>query len=468
MKFENIQFGEQFKIYGKWWLPQYQDNQVTGEISYDSGEGLVLNVFDSLLPITDTMLKLNTRYFEVIFGICENGMKVTLHKCNQISMRTNLGGYDSQTIRAAKGFFGHHIKDPIAQEFQSISFSITNLEDWLGDSPIDETWYNFGFNEGQDLFLKFNPPKHFSIFSKSLNAKLVSGHNMATSSENGLYDRHWKYTAQLTLTPSEPKDYSWFVKHISELKNLLSLLIGKNLYFKFLKFYTADSFEKPIYTLFTQFVPKAKYSVHPSEMLAPYKSFTSEIESIFDLWFQNNQKFGPVNDLLFSVMHKQDLYIQSKLLHLLQAVETLHRRLFDGQYVSENEYDSIYVKLLSVIPENVDSNFKEVIQGRLKYMNEMSLRSRLKKLVSDLPLDLKNRFFSNRKFVNELCEIRDYLTHYGKNSKPTSTSDVSFKYFSMVQQLTIILSYYLLREVKIPDSILSQSLIEKYNYLKTN
>lgn len=468
MKREEAQFGRKFETQGEWWLPGNEDTPITGTLTYEPENGLILRTFGDFTAKTKGLPSFDTRYYDVILGRCENGTPITLDRCHQAGMSISIGGYSRITLRAISGFFGAHITNPQQQNFRSISLSVTHLESWLGFLPFNETWPNFGSNTGQGLTLTFNPPEHFDIFVSSITARIESSHSMNTKSDEGHFDRKWTYRAQLLVTPTEEKDFRWFVDHASDLKNFIVLLVGQRSYFRYLKLFLTEDPQQPIYSVFSQFEePTMKGTIHSSEMLGSYQSIKPNLQNILNSWFSDNQEFGPVHDLLFSVIYKPDLYVQSQLLHLLQAIETFHRRTRGGRYVETEEFEAIYLALRSAIPENIKPEFKEVLKGKMKYLNELSLRSRLKSLVNDIPEKLVIRFLGNQKyFINELCEIRDYLTHYSKDNLQPTTKEMSLKYHDFVMKLTVVLSYFLLRQVGIPDEQLCKNLIQKYHHLR--
>lgn len=65
---------EEFEYTGKWWLPGNPDKKVYGTLRVTPGEGAILDLLDSFLPLPDSQP--NSEFFRnshTIFGFSSNG-----------------------------------------------------------------------------------------------------------------------------------------------------------------------------------------------------------------------------------------------------------------------------------------------------------------------------------------------------------------------------------------------------------
>ena len=84
----------------------------------------------------------------------------------------------------------------------------------------------------------------------------------------------------------------------------------------------------------------------------------------------------------------------------------------------EKEFNS----LLDTILQNTPCKWRSWIQGRLKYANELSLRSRMRQMITPFN-DLFGSESAHATFVNQVVCTRNYLTHYDQGIKDQAVTD---------------------------------------------
>ena len=162
-------------------------------------------------------------------------------------------------------------------------------------------------------------------------------------------------------------------------------------------------------------------------------------------------------DLYFSTLYNPHLYTESTFLSLIQAIETYHRRRFGGKYQADKKYkENLYRNFIEAIPESTNRDFKQsLINGKLKYANEYSLRKRLKELIKYLignDLGFLVNKASYKAFINKVYNTRNYLTHYDESLRRKAVKGNEL--FTLTVRLRAILEIFLLEELGFkPDSI---------------
>ena len=69
---------EEFEYNGIWWLPENQDEKISGTLTFNTAEGAYLELIGSFKKIEDLNKVLNPN---IILGITYNGKSITLYKC---------------------------------------------------------------------------------------------------------------------------------------------------------------------------------------------------------------------------------------------------------------------------------------------------------------------------------------------------------------------------------------------------
>jgi hypothetical protein len=82
-------------------------------------------------------------------------------------------------------------------------------------------------------------------------------------------------------------------------------------------------------------------------------------------------------DLYFGIIHSSNMYVDHKFLSLMQALETYHRRILGGNELSENHHNKRILEILTAVPDQ----YRQWLEEKLKYSNELSLRKRMKELL---------------------------------------------------------------------------------------
>jgi hypothetical protein len=103
---------------------------------------------------------------------------------------------------------------------------------------------------------------------------------------------------------------------------------------------------------------------HPSKMLFTLKTLQGRLESYLNEWFSKAKTLKPVLDIYFSLLYREPIYAELRFLSTAQAVESYHRRMWGGKYMSDDVFLSeLYPKLVQAIPDNLDPGFIQSLRG---------------------------------------------------------------------------------------------------------
>lgn len=98
---------------------------------------------------------------------------------------------------------------------------------------------------------------------------------------------------------------------------------------------------------------------------------------MLEAWFTKAERLRAVYTLFFGSMYFSEMYPRFHFLNLIQAVETFHRNMRKGQYLTEEDFKPIRTALTSAIPEGIADDLREALKSKIRYGYEYSLRKRL-------------------------------------------------------------------------------------------
>jgi hypothetical protein len=190
------------------------------------------------------------------------------------------------------------------------------------------------------------------------------------------------------------------------------------------------------------------------EMLLSFDDLrqTNTAATLFNNWFQKEQVLRPVYDLLLSTLYSRGQYVQSTFLSLTQALESFHRKVYEGQYVSKNEYSDIKKTLIDAIPVGIDPKLSEKLSTMMQFGNELSLKSRLEYLFAGIRrdhLDNLSGTDDHPRFIRSLADVRNYLTHY--EGKKPSILESPVEMYNLNRRVTALLLTLLFKYLGVPE-----------------
>ena len=445
MKYAGEEMFRDFTLNGYWWLPSAPDGAAYGTLSY-SVDRIKLQLDRAFTPELSTAYRVGGVKIPVILGRANDSSCVTVLKAfyldssgreidllaNEIVVGAHLDAADAVIREAVVGF--------------------TNLEEWTACRLVRQS------AENEDAAVSF-------LVAKGLGAnlqvaelpdlkKLTLSTDLQVS--HGPVETKLTNPSRFTLEFSNPATLQTVTESVRSLANLLSLLIDEPVQPTNIRLTIqsepsgADVFANyAIPPRATQ--PKKK---HEFEKLIPFDDLqqTKTAETLFTNWFQKEQVLRPVYDLLLSTIYSPGRYVQSTFLSLAQALESFHRKVYEGKYLSEEEYSSISKALVDAIPAGTDKKLSDKLKTTLQYGNELSLRSRLGNLFKGVRRDHFDNLSGTkdpRQFIGLLVEIRNYLTHYDGKKPPILENPVEM--YNLNRRMTALLMLLIFKYLGLPE-----------------
>jgi hypothetical protein len=161
--------------------------------------------------------------------------------------------------------------------------------------------------------------------------------------------------------------------------------------------------------------------------------------------------------LFFGSMYFSTMYPRFHFLNLIQAVESFHRDMRKGEYLSQEAFEEIRVTVTNAIPKEIADDFRQSLKSRIRYGYEYSLRTRLRHLFEELEAPTVLLMTQNvNDLRNRLVDTRNYFTHYAAELKKVAFDGDSLQYANY--KLRVLLVILLLKEVGLDEAVIRDAI----------
>lgn len=459
-----------FEYNGYWWLPSDPQRSIAGNLKFDPVNGGSLDLLGSFKDIPDLNKVLEPN---IILGFA-NGKKITLYQCYEKNSNMSMlaGGPVVLTTSfwANAIFVGHHFDKPEDIVFKSLSIHYSHLQEW-----VQITGFKFALHADKDNHLnQYDVSYRFpdKIEISVGNTKISFDYNFHDGGDK-LKEFNLEQTIFLKIEPPASLHFDNYLRDIFyHLQNFLSLGVGRAVYPLIIKGKNENckiqlEKEKVIYNdieVFYQvndFPPTFK-KLHPFDMAFYFGDIKENFGRYLDNWFQKSAILQPVYDLYFAILYSSKMYLQHKFLSLTQALETYHRRIHGGEYVSNKDYGALYEALINAIPSGLDPDFKTSLKMRLKYHNEFSLRRRLREILIKCDEVTAPLVPNKESFIEDVVNTRNFLTHYDKSLEGKEKN--SQELYDMTEKISLILEVCLFEEMGMTQELINKVVSRNRRY----
>lgn len=445
---------EKSELKGVWWLPENNENCVSGVLKFDSDKGAYLELMGQISEYDEFEIN-------IILGKTSDGKDITLYKCLEMSKTFSSNGFPTTKVFANITFRGVHFKTEDEIKFNEISCHYSNLDEWAWMNGIN---INVLSNE---IEIKYKlPPKVSSDINEEYT--IVVYPNTRPPSRC-LIQKEATITQKVYVKVINKKLNSFHehIKQLRHIQNFISLgigepstiidIVGKSEINKE-KFNEQFFYPEIKVYIYNKQSPRERKQILPQCMLFSLKDIEDDFDDILKMWYgRKNDVLKPVIDLYFGTLYNSDMYLEQRFLSLVQAIESYHRRTKINNEIDPNEHENRVDNIIN----SVDSQYKEWLKHRLLYSNEPTLRKRLKEILDDCDT-LLNLPSSRKKksFICKICDTRNYFTHYDNSLVDRAARESEL--FEICEKLKIIIEFNLLIEIGFDKEMVYRLLKERY------
>lgn len=128
---------------GKWWLPDKEDDKVSGMLTYLQGETLELELIGNFRDSAQDALSLMFQddRIPVIFGQASDGSNISLFDCGCYIHRTYIADFPIVKYTPRAIAVGIHITDINEKRFFKAIVKIPELSYWLFPETIEQKYF---------------------------------------------------------------------------------------------------------------------------------------------------------------------------------------------------------------------------------------------------------------------------------------------------------------------------------------
>ena len=447
MKYAGQEMFRDFTLNGHWWIPTNPNGAAYGALSY-SVDRIKLQLDRAITPELNTAYSVGSAKLPVVLGRTNDSSDVTVLG----AFYWNSHGHEIDLL-ANEVVIGAHLTESALAIVREVVVGFSNLEEWSGRQLVQQSVdadQRAHFLVAKDLKPDLRVSELPYVKTLTLTTDLRVLHDLVETklTNHSRFTLEFDHLATLrTVTGS-----------VRSLGNLLTLLMDEVVQPTSIRLTMQLAPSGP--DIFANYASPARTTLprkkREFEMLLPFDDLSQAkaAEKLFVNWFQKEQVLRPVYDLLLSTIQGRGQYAQSTFLSLAQALESFHRKVYEGEYIPRNDYSDIKKALIAAIPVGIERKLSDKLKSMLHYGNELSLKSRLEYLFAGIRRDhLTNLSGTDdcMRFIRSLADIRNYLTHY--EGKKPSILESPVEMYNLNRRVTALLLVLLFKYLGVPEDL---------------
>ena len=400
---------EEFKKSGYFWRPSEPDRKLPGALSISDGGHIELEVIGRFGGRIEVSLNADLNPIERIVGHIEKDEFVTLDDCYYKTLPLSLmGGISKSLIHVGKVFTGIGYDEDEIPRFNSVTFSVEGLDEWIGISGISAEWH---FEESTAT-ISYQPPEDISINLDNGMRLLITFHWTPPGAPI-IKEAKISQKTYFQLVTKEERGLKEFTSVAHKITNFLCFAIDKTVSLDGMEA-TAD---KDLGEGQTRRVPvniyysslpysKSEPKINRHDMLFGFGKIQSDVQKKIKNWIGAYEETYPAFDLYFAAKRDEQRHLDEKFLTLARGLEAYHNRKFDEKRMDDAEFDELVENIVNQSPEE----HRKWLNGVLKHANKVSLRKRLKDIIEPFKEVIGNGT-KRGKLIGRIVDERNGLTH---------------------------------------------------------
>ncbi|WP_308388299.1 HEPN domain-containing protein [Acidithiobacillus sp. AMEEHan] len=438
-----MRINEEYRRAGYFWLPDAPERVIPGNLTISDGgliELEVIGLFD------DSTRPLNGEAdIGRIVGHIEKDGPVTLDNCFYRKKSIPFGAISKSIIHVNMVLSGFTYNKDKPLRFNAVSFSIEGLDEWLGISGIDVR-YDDDYHTATISYV----PQPEILYELKKGFKLHIFFKYTLPGFPHITEARITQKAYFKLSSKDERDISDFIDIIHKITFLLCFAVDATVAVRNISAISdanminfpeqkAETIPIKIYypsVPFSGEMPKISLNT----MVFRYGQIRENAESIINNWLEAYTVIDPALGLYFSAVTSSHTYLEGRFLALAQALETYHRRTSHETLMEKNRFRPLLALLLRMCPK-VNRRW---LYGRLIHGNEISLGTRIKKIIEPFKGHIGNSNQRNR-LIRTIVNTRNYLTHYSESLEAEAAHGMEL--WELCKKMEAIFQLYLLRQL---------------------
>lgn len=437
---------EEYKKTGYFWLPEKEENKIPGTLSIDDGGKIELEIVghfeEGLKPLSG-----DDKLSRIIGHVEKDGL-VTLDDCFYTKKNFSFGGISKSKVVVNKVLSGAAWDKDEKVVFNTFSFSVDCLDEWIGISGIvvDNDW------DTRTATIRYSAPEKIRMDLKNGMTLEICFAYTPPGFPN-LTEAKISQRAYFRLESESARDLNDFTSTAFKITNLMCFAMDEVVSLKKVSatsseiLYGGDDKKYPVpisiyyqSISFSEKIPQKNWH----EMLFNFGAIKTNAQQVFNNWLNAYEYLSPALGLYFSTKTGAQKYLDGKFLALAQGLETYHRRTSSETLMDNESYETLVSKVLEGCPaEHLDW-----LNGRLTHGNEINLGKRIKKIIEPFK-DHLGTSKERSKLLRRIVDTRNYLTHYSESLRDKSAKGMEL--WVLCMKMEAIFNLHFLKVIGFTD-----------------
>lgn len=435
---------------GHFWLPGSPDKSVFGTLSFTRRDGAILSLADSLPGTADQPEA------DIILGQTAGGAYVTLlHAIRTSKPLFRLTPTYPCSYHATFLITGAAIDSEAEMRFSLWQLRVPELKPWVDKHGFEvEASEVFGGRDCPSIQINYRTPDKQVLLTDTdgLDLTLAFWPLLHTGPDACTV----RQDVCLEVRQASRDTLADYMRTVTSFEHFLTLATGGLVRTGSIKAVVrtddVDAANSPIIVdIFYQPIRNApRREPRVDEFLFKLPDIAGLEQDCFGNWFAKAEWLDPVCALYFGTLYNPSKYLDFNFLALVQAVEAYHRRASDETDQPPVEHEARMKAILDAAP----SSHRDWLERKLAYSNELSLRRRLKHLLTQSSTVLEDLVPDRKAMISAIYDNRNYLTHYNPALKGRAAAGA--RLLLMVEVLKLLLQVSFLGELGLPASKISE------------
>ncbi|MHA6280836.1 ApeA N-terminal domain 1-containing protein [Salinimicrobium sp. CAU 1759] len=392
---------------GYWWLPEGQDNKVSGNFIYDSqSQTYRLHTIGKLKSNPNDLLTFNDQ--KMIIGLAKDehsNKNFSFKLLDGFATKMGPDNYSEYVINSFLICPGEEFDSKLL--FNRVHVKVTYLDEWFANSGFKINKYS---EKKMGYQVQYHQPDDIILFESE---ELVIKGTFRANIHFPLYtDFKAGQSAFILLQFKVSKELEEIKKMAFLIKNFFCLAIGLPLRFEnFQVENKINGFPSPRYTYYKEERNKnlIKRNIRSFGMPINFKNNKGKLPNILEIWFQLHDKFVLSVLNYFGFLNENRGFEEDKFLNLIIAIETYQRKKHPN---FENKRGGKFLRNRErVLSKIKNKNDYQWLSKQLKDYVPKTLKDRLLFILDLHKGSLKDLVKNEKKFVDHVVETRHHLVH---------------------------------------------------------
>lgn len=433
---------------GEWWNPGDLVTRWAGtlRIGQDGGARLILND-----PPDLQILLRQHREYDALHGLTNDGKRVTLLRCFDVSTGGPSGGLGRREIFANAVLVGIHADGPDPL-LSGVTGVFRHARSWYGRSNLRVA----DFVSMQTFKLAYEAAPAVTLYEEDgVTLRMVP----TVASLPSALDEDGQFQVQeelrFTINTDTPRHFSELNRMLAACQDLLSVACQDYCDVERWCAHQGPGIETREASYHAE--PVFRGNARKRGALQPLFCFDDIVDApstYFTRWLNEAERLSSIRSLYFLAVYG-DQFVQGRFMALAQAIEAFHRRYRQGEYMDPSAFEMTVAKsLYAAIPKGIDSSLMQSMRSRIKFGNEYSLPKRLTDLLTEHLPALEPVVPDPKRLVREIAERRNRFTHFP--DLPDSTDDTGAAWLGYNALLRLLLELSFLKLIGFNDEKLKE------------